>query len=48
MALDYFDKNKGYFANSNYQKNVANNNPQYPNGITGFEDYYTDMLGFWR
>ena len=28
---------------------IAQNNPDYyPTGYTGYEQYYTDMLGFWR
>ena len=27
---------------------VTQANPEFANGITGYEQYYTDMLGFWR
>lgn len=27
---------------------LAKNNPQYPEGVTGYEQYYVDMEGFWR
>jgi len=27
---------------------VAANNPQYTYGTTGYEPFYTDILGFWR
>jgi len=27
---------------------VEKNNPEYINGITGYERYYTDLDGFWR
>ena len=44
MALDY---------RQNYHKDdfiyeLAKANPQYPDGRTGYEQYYTDMEGFWR
>ena len=46
MALDYFKYNH---KKSNFTQLVANVNKQYyPNGITGYENYYTDMQGFWR
>lgn len=33
------EENNGYDENGNLR---------YPNGITGYEEYYTDMEGFWR
>ena len=45
MALDY---NK-YGHLDNFEQKVAAANPQlYPSGRTGYEQYYTDMQGFWR
>ena len=36
-------------ANDNFQFEVAAANPNhYPLGITGYEQYYTDIEGFWR
>ena len=50
MAIDYYDGNNGYYANaSSFLRQVATNNKlYYPDGITGYEDYYADMQGFWR
>ena len=46
MALDYFKYN---FTESNFTQRVAAANPNhYPTGLTGYENYYTDMQGFWR
>ena len=43
---------KDYYANSNnddFAVNLANNNLlYYPSGKTGYENYYIDLLGFWR
>jgi hypothetical protein len=33
---------------SNWRGLVAKFNSYYPDGITGYEDYYLDMLTFWR
>ena len=44
MALDYrkcnYDDNFLYY--------IAQSNPQYPTGKTGYEQYYIDLEGFWR
>ena len=44
MAWDYYHNN----AKDDFYDNIWANNPQYLNGYTGYERYYTDMLGFWR
>lgn len=44
MALDY----RKYYHDDSFLFDVANKNPQYPAGRTGYEQYYTDMEGFWR
>ena len=44
MAIDY---NK-YSRNSDFTQKLINKNPQYYMGTTGYEQYYIDILGFWR
>lgn len=44
MALDY----RKYYHNDDFLYNLAQANPQYPDGHTGYEQYYTDLEGFWR
>lgn len=44
MALDY----RKYYHNDNFLSNLAQKNQQYPDGHTGYEQYYVDMEGFWR
>lgn len=44
MALDY----RRYYHDDDFLYNVAQANPQYPSGHTGYEQYYTDLEGFWR
>lgn len=45
MAKDYQD----YEGKDNFLSMIRENNPlYYPSGYTGYEQYYTDMLGFWR
>ncbi len=44
MALDYFNHNH----DDDYEIQLHKNNPTYKFGKTGYEHYYTDMLGFWR
>ena len=44
MALDY----QKYNQTSNYYSNLVSNNPDYVSGKTGYEQYYSDLLGFWR
>ena len=44
MALDYFK----YGWMDDFEYRVGLWNPQYPTGRTGYEQYYTDMQGFWR
>ena len=46
MALDYFKYNH---KKDNFSQLIATANPDYyPSGKTGYENYYTDMQGFWR
>ena len=45
MALDYFK----YGTNDDFEIQVRNNNlDHYPTGRTGYEQYYTDIQGYWR
>ena len=46
MALDYYT----YGKEETYIKDLIEANPQYEQtgGITGYEPFYTDILGFWR
>ena len=45
MALDYFKHNE----EDDFLIQIKENNPNdYPTGYTGYEQYYTDMQGFWR
>ena len=45
MALDY----RKYGHLDDFQQKVAEKNPvDFPSGITGYEQYYVDMEGFWR
>lgn len=44
MALDYRKLNY----DDNFLYYIAESNPQYPTGKTGYEQYYTDLEGFWR
>lgn len=44
MAQDY----KKFSHLPEFQTLVEEANPQYVNGITGYERYYTDLDGFWR
>lgn len=45
MALDYFK----YGERPDFLKIIAKNNRAfYPTGYTGYEQYYTDLQGFWR
>ena len=45
MALDY---RKYYFTDDDFLFKIAENNPQYKQGKTGYEQYYIDLEGFWR
>jgi hypothetical protein len=45
MALDQ-DRWGAYL--DDFSVRLAAANPQYPDGKTGYEPYYTDFLGFWR
>lgn len=44
MAQDYYDHNH----DDDYEIVLHNNNPSFPFGKTGYEQYYEDILGFWR
>ena len=44
MALDYYRHNQ----EENYLINLEAANPDFVNGITGYEQYYSDMQAFWR
>ena len=45
MAKDYYAHN----TEDDFAVLLTNNNlPYYPLGKTGYENYYTDLLGFWR
>jgi hypothetical protein len=45
MAIDYFKHNQ----EDGFEQSVAAANPNhYPTGVTGYEQYYTDIQGFWR
>jgi hypothetical protein len=45
MACDYYAYNKL----DDFVARVAAANPNhYPTGITGYENYYVDIQGFWR
>ena len=44
MALDYRKCNY----DDNFLFYIAENNPQYSSGKTGYEQYYIDLEGFWR
>lgn len=59
MALDYFKYNQEVDfsarlikANTALRKNINTGEIElhqyYPTGLTGYENYYTDMQGFWR
>lgn len=45
MALDYFQHNE---EDDFYVNLIRNNADEYPTGITGYEQFYTDMQAFWR
>lgn len=52
MANDYYKYNwlgsiEGT-ENETFEERVARYNPEYPTGRTGYEQYYTDIYGFWR
>ena len=45
MACDYY----AYNQNDDFLHTIAINNfDYYPTGQTGYEQYYTDLMGFWR
>ena len=44
MAYDYRQSNKDF----QFYRAVEDANPEYKDGRTGYEQYYTDIEGFWR
>ena len=45
MALDYYQHD----TEDDFELKLKNNNPEYyPRGRTGYEQYYTDLQGYWR
>ena len=44
MAIDFYRHNQ----ESNYLINLEKANPQFVDGKTGYEQYYSDLQGFWR
>ena len=44
MALDFYKFNE----NSDYLIKLEKFNPSFVNGKTGYEQYYSDIQGFWR
>ena len=44
MAKDFSQFN----SKSNYLNAITEANPYFPKGKTGYEQYYSDLLGFWR
>jgi len=45
MAIDYRRHNH----DDDFEVALAKRNyPLYPNGVTGYEQYYIDLEGFWR
>ena len=44
MADDYFK----YHLLDNFLAKVEEANPDFVGGVTGYEQYYTDVQGFWR
>lgn len=44
MAQDWQDHKQ----EANFYYEIAKSNPEYINGITGYEQYYADLLAFWR
>ena len=44
MAQDWQDHKQ----EASFYYEIAKNNPEYINGITGYEQYYADLLAFWR
>ena len=44
MAQDYM----AHSHDDDFEIVLAKNNPEYERGITGYEQYYTDLLAFWR
>lgn len=51
MALDYTkfrDTKEDFYSQVENNNREADGWPAYPGGRTGYEQYYTDILGFWR
>ena len=49
MALDFrlYNHDDDYLVKVN-NNNYLNGEYLYPGGVTGYQQYYTDMEGFWR
>lgn len=44
MASDYLK----HGTEDNFAQKIQENNPEFIHGVTGYENYYTDIQGFWR
>ena len=44
MGVDFLEYNH----NDDFEVKISKNNPSYKFGKTGYEQYYEDMVGFWR
>jgi hypothetical protein len=44
MALDWRKHNN----DDDFLLDIAEKNPQWPTGKTGYEQYYIDLEGYWR
>ena len=44
MAIDYYKHNQ----KDDFLSKIAQNNPEYPTGFTGYESFYIDLQAFWR
>jgi hypothetical protein len=45
MAKDYY---KYAHILDDFEYRLIQANPQYPTGKTGYENYYIDLISFWR
>jgi hypothetical protein len=44
MAIDYYKHNQ----KDDFLSKIAEYNPEYPTGFTGYESFYIDLQAFWR
>ena len=44
MAIDYYKHNQ----KDDFLSKIAQNNPEYSTGFTGYESFYIDLQAFWR